>query len=259
MVFVGLSSDDARWMPIERLQTITARELIGAFEDNHTEKLAAQHGSYESDQSTESVDPADGGSRRKMDDMLEEEDLVEMRKEKMTDEQIARILAKQEELGLGSEEVLLFDGVNGTNFEENYLELGASASKQRNRKGQSRGAKHGMCGHAEAYATTDLFEYIQPTDPYNGFDVMDFERPSLQRKRKGRREAFDFDLSDSDLAMQMAATWKNDRTKKKLRKVERQLQKELSQSTARSKSPAGMEIADVKRQLVVFLHSERPR
>ena len=259
VVFAGFSSDDARWIPIERLGTPTARERIRAFEDNHAEKDAARDGSYDSDQSTDAGDLADSDLQGDMDDMLNEEKLIERRREKMTDEQIARILAKQEELGLGSEEVLLFDGIDGTNFEENYLEIRASASTRRKRKAKSGKPKHKTNSHAGVLTNSNLYKDIQGTDPYNGFDIMDFERPSLQRKRKGRQTALDFDFSDSDLAMEMAATWNNDRTKKKLRKVERQLQKERSQGTNRSGSPARMEITDMKRQILMFLGSGRSR
>ncbi|SLM39116.1 hypothetical protein LPUS_09561, partial [Lasallia pustulata] len=39
-------------------------------------------------------------------------------------------------------------------------------------------------------------------DPYGGFDVMDFERPSL-RAKKGKRAVSDLGLSDEDLKADM--------------------------------------------------------
>ena len=49
-------------------------------------------------------------AQRELEDVEDERDLWKRKEAMMTDDQIARLLAKQEELGLGSDELLLLDG-----------------------------------------------------------------------------------------------------------------------------------------------------
>ena len=50
---------------------------------------------------------------------------------------------------------------------------------------------------------------------------MDFDRPSLRNKVKGRRQLPLFDAGDSELEIERIATWENDRNKKKVKKLSR--------------------------------------
>ena len=64
---------------------------------------------------------------------------------------------------------------------------------------------------------------ILEQDPYGGFDIMDFDRPSLRPKKKGRKfeDAMPFEFGDPELETTMRSTWENDREKKRLKKAER--------------------------------------
>jgi hypothetical protein len=60
---------------------------------------------------------------------------------------------------------------------------------------------------------------------YDGFDVMDWERASLQNQKKvkkGKARIAALNLSDSELEATLNQSWMRDREKKKLRKIERQ-------------------------------------
>lgn len=62
-------------------------------------------------------------------------------------------------------------------------------------------------------------------DAYDGFDVMDWERPSIAtapgRGKKGKQAPV-LDISDSELEAQIQSTWNRDREKKKTRKQQRE-------------------------------------
>ncbi|KAJ5124634.1 uncharacterized protein N7515_008459 [Penicillium bovifimosum] len=79
-------------------------------------------------------------------------------------------------------------------------------------------SRHGKPSFPSASAFADALE----SDPYFGFDIMDFDRPSLRKKSKGKKSAPDLVLSGSEFELELQATWQNDRTKKKIRKKERE-------------------------------------
>jgi hypothetical protein len=80
-----------------------------------------------------------------------------------------------------------------------------------------KGSRHGKPSFPSASALADALE----SDPYFGFDIMDFDRPSLRNKTKGKQSIPDPVLSDSEFEIELQEAWQNDRTKKKLRKMER--------------------------------------
>ncbi|OQE11997.1 hypothetical protein PENFLA_c065G01396 [Penicillium flavigenum] len=80
-----------------------------------------------------------------------------------------------------------------------------------------KGSRHGKPSFPSASALADALE----SDPYFGFDIMDFDRPSLRKKTKGKQSIPDPVLSDSEFEIELQEAWQNDRTKKKLRKMER--------------------------------------
>jgi hypothetical protein len=95
---------------------------------------------------------------------------------------------------------------------------------------------------------------------YDGFDVMDFEKPSLKKKPKGRRGKFVFDLSDSELEASMQMAWDNDRIKKKERKQEREdlraqglLGSKNGKVYLKEKYKEGMSFPAVKEEIKNFL------
>jgi hypothetical protein len=149
---------------------------------------------------------------------------------RMTDEQIARALAKQEELGMGGEEVLLFDGQQPNDFDDDDdIDLDEfmngdsfipfSVTQHTSNRGRSKRNKRGRDSFPSAGAFADALD----EDPYGVFDIMDFDRPSLRPKRKGRKSGFPYDVEDvdADIAAQLVSTWTKDREKKAARKREK--------------------------------------
>ncbi|CEJ56791.1 hypothetical protein PMG11_05510 [Penicillium brasilianum] len=84
---------------------------------------------------------------------------------------------------------------------------------------KKKGGRAGKISFASATAFADALE----ADPYYGLDMMDFNRPSLQKKGKGKKPpALDLMFSDSDLEAHLHEVWQTDRKKKKAKKKERE-------------------------------------
>ena len=249
VVWEGQSVDEARWVPATTLTTANALLRIDDFEEE--EKLVAEYQGNEDEDSSDSEDTD-------TDDALDEEDdedLWEKKVDRLTDEQIARLLAKQEELGMGSNELLLLDDADGdddlprpsTHYNPFML-----PSRKSGTKGPGAKRPRGDFPAASALA-----------DAYDGFDVMDFERPSLKKKPKGRRGKLPFDLSDSELEATMQVTFANDRAKKKERKQQREalraeglLGSKNGKPNLKDKYREGMGIGAVKDEIKAFLISD---
>lgn len=105
VVGAGHMMDDARWLPLSALKASGVDDLIRDFEDEQAEfeRLLDD----ESDESLDTDDQRALDIQEQMDCIEDEKDLEERRKARMTDEQIARLLFKQEELGFGSEDLKL--------------------------------------------------------------------------------------------------------------------------------------------------------
>jgi hypothetical protein len=89
---------------------------------------------------------------------------------------------------------------------------------------------------------------------------MDFDRPSLKKKPKGRKGKLEFDLSDSELEASMQMAWDNDRVKKTERKQEREemraqglLGNKNGKADLKQKYKEGMGIHAVKEEIKAFL------
>ena len=102
-------------------------------------------------------------------------------------------------------------------------------------------------------------------DAYEGFDVMEWDRPSLaKRKGKGKRPAFG--LSDSEQEEELQASWAKDREKKKKRKQERKARraegklgskaKKTGKRDPNSKFPEGITMEQLKREIQAFLEND---
>lgn len=99
------------------------------------------------------------------------------------------------------------------------------------------------------------------------FDLMDWSRPSLRRRKgKGTRAQMNFDVSDSELERTLQAAWKSDRLKKAERKKQREelralgmLGKKANPEDLRVKYPVGMDMEQVAEELRDFLLSSDER
>lgn len=209
VVWEDQTMDEARWVPVTTLTSVTAQAHIKEFEAE--EKLVTQFAAVSDDEDDNDDDSI--GSDDEDEDVADEKDLLQRKIDQMDDEQIARLLAKQEELGMGSDELLLFDDAGDADEEEVFtvprgdLNFMLPSTKKTRSKRPRR----------DFPAATAL------ADAYDGFDVMNFERPSLKKKPKGRKGKLILDdVSDSELEESMRTAWDNDRIKKKERKQERE-------------------------------------
>lgn len=101
----------------------------------------------------------------------------------------------------------------------------------------------------------------------NDLDVMDWDRPSLQRKKgKGAKARLQVEVSDSELEQTLQVAWKNDRFKKAERKRQREEMRALGQlgrnakpEDLRLKYPQGISIDEVAGEMRVFLQGTNER
>lgn len=198
----------------------------------------------------------------------DEEDLRQRRIAAMDDETLARLYAKQAELGISDEDLVIDDG----RFIEDLDEFGdvdearagledlAKSSFGRSTTKRSNKKSGGM-NFPNASAMADTLDQYGDA----GFDIMDFERPSLRvkRGRKGKVPPELDALSDDDLKNEMLGHWSNDREKKRLKKAEREelrMQGLLGASVAKKgkanlsqKYVQGMTVPQIHDEIRIFL------
>ena len=216
-------AEDAQWISHTRLTSKTALDHVLAFE--------------KSQKQLDNVEdwPSTGESHAVSDLLLldkqaEHDENTRLAKQTsyMSDAEIARILNKQVELGFDDENVVLFDDAAAATEDSAPLNPKSSGSnrtpptpRHRSKKGKGKGKSF-----PDAGALADALD----EDPYRGFDIMDFDRPSLKPKKKGRKSAQGLAAeleelqaeAESSLADQLAQSWENDRAKKRVKKAERE-------------------------------------
>ncbi|GLI77046.1 squalene synthetase-like protein [Penicillium ochrochloron] len=124
---------------------------------------------------------------------------------------------------------------------------------------KKKGGRSGKVPFASATAFADALE----ADPYYGLDMMDFNRPSLQKKGKGKKPpALDMMFSDSDLEAHLHEVWQTDRKKKKARKQEREelraqglLGRSTGEADLKVKYSKGMNLEELITEIRSFLLS----
>ena len=259
----GHKIDDARWLSLAALDVPGANEKVRMFEEEQAE-IERLLGESDSSEKSMSLDEQLAlYVQGDMEDLEDEEDLVDRRKARMTDEQIARLLSKQEELGLGSEDLRLFDGrgFNGGDEVEAQLDGMWDGVVNFQDRTKTKRRKRAQPNFPSATALADVLD----RDPYDGFDVMDHDRPSLRRKPKGRQRNLPMELSDSELELQIHMAWENDRSKKKKRKQEREelraqgLLGKRGKPDLKARYAEGMSIVELKSEIKDFLLSSMER
>lgn len=161
----------------------------------------------------------------------DEDDLRQRRIDAMDDETLARLWAKQAELGISDDDLVIDDGalmevddLDGfgdlDQAKAGLADLANSSFAQSTSKRGSSKKKNGGFSFPNASALADSVDQYGDV----GFDIMDFERPSLKPKRgrKGKLPPELDALSDDDLKDEMLGHWSNDREKKRLKKAERE-------------------------------------
>ena len=257
-VYEGSVPDDARWLPGGYLQSSAEKDLIQAFEEAFLLRKKAELGDSSSDSEDEEEDDDDDDDDDDEDSEDDDDDDEFAEDEELDDETIARVLQKQEELGLGADELMLYaadDYFAGSSRADDYIPLSFGRS---NRKQQKRG---GRKNRDPTFPSASAMADALDMDPYNGFDIMDTERPSLKPKKKGRRGQMPFELlDDSDLNEQLQNAWENDRNKKRMKKAEREELRQQGLLGRKGKTPNlkvkysdGMAMEDVLEEMREFL------
>ena len=256
----GVATSEAKWVVREKIVSLSGVEEIDRFEAR--EQLRREAETVNDDESGDEDSNEEG-----LNDLLNELDSEEDENARilehtarMTDEEIAKALAKQEELGMGSHELLLFNGLDGaegqygsdlplhTSFNRRTAPRDKKKNKQQERvpsmeeafaavldhdpyddttqarfqQSSNRSSGKGK-GRSGSFPSAAAFADVLDQDPYGGFDIMDFERPSLRPRKKGRKGDLPSELvpDDPELAEQLRSSWEKDRLKKASRKIEK--------------------------------------
>ncbi|KAK4099963.1 hypothetical protein N658DRAFT_497948 [Parathielavia hyrcaniae] len=159
----------------------------------------------------------------------------------MDDETLARLLAKQEELGLGSDGLLLFS---------------SSLAKTGTRRKQGKrlmkpGSSSDLRGPASATQAAGAFDIL---------DLADWSQLTGQSRKRRSKQPPNFNVSDSEVESALKSAWQRDRERKKNRKLEREtlraegmLGKHANPDDLRVRYPSGMKLDDMKAELTSFL------
>lgn len=169
------------------------------------------------------------------------------------DEILARLLAKQDELGLDDDELVLFsaDGYAGTR----PAGSGTPSARQGNKQAKGKGKGRQQTPSAEAVAGV-----------FDELDLMDWGRHNPPRKPKSKRGQPAFNVSDSELEATLETVWQKDRLRKKERKLHREelrvqglLGKHADPNDPRVKYPTHMTFDQIKEEMRAFLIGNEPR
>lgn len=229
------------------------------------------------EESTSSLSSADDGENEQDDDddqgareeNLDIEDDLQMPEEdeaafaaagaanEISDEAMARLLAKQDELGFDEDELVIASEESARYNNRFVATSNSRIAEFRQRveapwKPVKKGAR-GMIPSASAVA-----------DVFDSMDLaMDWERHNPARKSKAKQGQPTFDLSDPEMEAHLQATFKKDRQRKTERKHEREqlraaglLGKHGNPEDLRIKYPTGITIDEIKEEMRTFLQGD---
>lgn len=255
----GSSAALARWISVDALKSAGAEHHIRTYESKELEDEPGSTGADDSG-SDESQGQIAADLQDDFDDVLDEKDLWDRRVEGMTDEKIARLLSKQEELGLGSSQLLLLDAndyhENGDEDDDEFVASGKGTGSRTRRNAK----RSNPSGNNVSYPNPIPEEF--DANNYGTFDIMDLNRPSLQRLPKGRSRIAALGLDDDkEPGNQMQVLWENDRSKKKIRKQGREELRSQGLLGQKSKDNATSKMSpdEIKMEIREFLLSPAPR
>jgi hypothetical protein len=251
----GLTPEDARWIQSELLTSVEAVEQIRVFEKNEN-----QIPIYQDKSDSSSPSDLEGVKDQTFSD--EDQDIFERVTEAMTDEQMAARLAKQEELGLDSDKVMLFNGdddLGGVESTQDGVEETFIFKSQYNLRSSQKRASKGF-PNATAFADS-----LTGGDPYGDFDILDRDRPSLTTKARKKLAKVELELSDTELEANLKSARAKDREKKKSKKQEREDQRLMgllgrgSDKRAREEYLKGPPLTEIKVEIRDFCMSNLER
>ncbi|KAL1903708.1 squalene synthetase-like protein [Sporothrix stenoceras] len=164
------------------------------------------------------------------------------------DEHLARLLAKQEELGLEGDDLILLDS-----------DTTAAATRHGKRPRRPKGSLHWSSAALTKYGFTKGCR--TSNGPYPSAEAVADAFEQLEVNGwSSSRGGFELDLSDSDLESTLKASWQKDRQRKKDRKKAREelraqglLGKRVNPNDPRIKYPGGMSLDDMKAEFRSFL------
>lgn len=226
---------------------------------SESKQLEDEAGSRRSDDSGsgESQGPMAADVEDALNDPTDKKDTWDRQVEGMTDEKIARLLSKQEELGLGSSELLLVDGFDDDGGDDGDSVEFVVSGKETSSSARRDGNMLNQSGNNLPYPNPIPEE--SDAKNYGDYDIMDLNRPSLQRLPKGRSRIADLGLDDDITATRMDVLRENDRSKKKIRKQEREELRAQGLLGPKSKDSATMSSDDIKSAIREFLVSSATR
>ncbi|KAL2179409.1 uncharacterized protein P884DRAFT_219111 [Thermothelomyces heterothallicus CBS 202.75] len=157
------------------------------------------------------------------------------------DEALARLFSEQEELGVGSDDLLLLTSA--------FANTGTRKSKEK----RVLKANSGRAPREPPSAT-------QVADAFDCLDLADWGYLSGRTRKRRSKQPPNFNVSDSEIEAALKTAWQRDRERKKSRKQEREtlrsqglLGKEAGPDDLRVKYLSGMRLDDIKLELTSFL------
>ena len=257
-------ASDPERMSQEEIEHTT--HVVVPFSDSHQNHLEAAVST--STASFETEDQAVHDLEEALGAMEGDEYFVSMCRARMTDEEVATRLAKQEELGLGSSELLLLDGSEEHNWakdeEDKHIDIELFHQETHKFKRMTPQAM----GAARDDSVLSTNSFLNELDsPYGDFDIMDRSRASISMSMKSKKHCDPrmYNISDRELQSNLLASWENDRLKKKARKQQREERRSkgtldnCKSPMLGTKYPNGMSIDQVMDELKAFLQSEKQR
>lgn len=159
----------------------------------------------------------------------------------MDDETLARFLAKQEELGMGGDDLLLYTSSFGN------ISNKTTRGKRPAKAGTSRGL-------GEPTSATQI------ADALDNLDLADWSQLTGQTRKRRSKQPPNFGVSDSEIEATLNTAWLRDRERKKSHKLEREalraqglLGRNVDPDDLRVKYTSGMKLDDMKLELTTFL------
>lgn len=205
----GYETDDATWTLAKTLDS-SSDAKVKKYEEKLAKIIARVKGSSGSGSSDSSGDEDEG------DDDDDDDDDDEEEADEDEDSKLAKLLQRDEELQMmGVED----DFGEIMDLKDDFFPMGIG---KKNR--QKRRSRKNIPDIIVDPSTGRFPSATKMAAAYDGFDVMDWERPSIAtgRKRKGKGRMAQLNFSDSELEAQITNTWERDRQLKKLRKIQRE-------------------------------------
>ena len=261
VVWEGHVTEDARWIPLSSLTMASTKEQIRLYEVEVKLMEEVPLRSVVTSVISDGEERLKMEVKEKVQNFKGEEDLLGRKRVRMTHEQIARMLSKQEELGLGSEDLLIFDSGEEEDMSD---DVQVRPLRGRGRR-HTRIYAHKTKRPENVFGLTSTIANAFDQDLYDSLDLMDQERPSLPKKAKGHHRVLPFQKSNVEAQISLNSAWANDRTKKKKRKQQRDelrtqgLLGKRNKLDMKARYPQGMSIEEVKNEIRNFLVSSKER